>query len=335
MKAAIIGNGFIGNAHRAAFAMFKEEGVDIELVAICDIRPEMLKKNNGERLYTSVDEMLEAEKELDFVCLCIPTYLHAEYSIKLMRAGLNVLCEKPMALNAEDCDRMMACAKETGKRLMIAQCSRFGKDMIIMKKFIEEGSFGKPVSAFFTAADGKPTWGFENWFANKDLSGSCMLDLQAHTIDLINWYFGVPDATSTVAKQCAPDFTGYGSLSSNLIYDNGLFVHVWCDWGIPKNKHDHRYTRINFENGYIIRKVGAHAELSAVSYLDGSVTDLSDRYREVKSGYRDEIEYFANQLVSGEPFDHCPPEETKNVVTVMRAQEKSADGMGAPVRVEK
>ena len=335
MKAAIIGNGFIGNAHRAAFAMFKEEGVDIELVAICDIRPEMLKKNNGERLYTSVDEMLEAEKELDFVCLCIPTYLHAEYSIKLMRAGLNVLCEKPMALNAEDCDRMMACAKETGKRLMIAQCSRFGKDMIIMKKFIEEGSFGKPVSAFFTAADGKPTWGFENWFANKDLSGSCMLDLQAHTIDLINWYFGVPDATSTVAKQCAPDFTGYGSLSSNLMYDNGLFVHVWCDWGIPKNKHDHRYTRINFENGYIIRKVGAHAELSAVSYLDGSVTDLSDRYREVKSGYRDEIEYFANQLVSSEPFEHCPPEETKNVVTVMRAQEKSADGMGMPVRVEK
>ena len=178
MKAAIIGNGFIGNAHRAAFTMFKEEGVDIELVAICDIRPEMLKKNTGERLYTSVDEMLEAEKELDFVCLCIPTYLHAEYSIKLMKAGLNVLCEKPMALTVEDCDRMIECSKETGKRLMIAQCSRFGKDMIIMKRFIEEGSFGKPVSAFFTAADGKPTWGFENWFADEKRSGGAMLDLQ-------------------------------------------------------------------------------------------------------------------------------------------------------------
>ena len=142
MKAAIIGNGFIGNAHRAAFAMFKEEGVDIELVAICDIRPEMLKKNTGERLYTSVDEMLENEKELDFVCLCLPTYLHAEYAIKLMKAGLNVLCEKPMALNMADCERMIECSKETGKRLMVAQCSRFGKDMVIMKEFIEEGSFG-------------------------------------------------------------------------------------------------------------------------------------------------------------------------------------------------
>ena len=335
MKAAIIGNGFIGNAHREAFSMFKEEKTDIELVAICDIRPEMLKKNNGERLYTSVDEMLEAEKDLDFVCLCIPTYLHAEYSIKLMKAGLNVLCEKPMALTVEDCDRMIECSRETGKRLMIAQCSRFGKDMIIMKRFIEEGSFGKPVSAFFTAADGKPTWGFENWFADEKRSGSAMLDLQAHTIDLINWFFGVPDRTSTVAKQCDPEFTGYGSISSNLMYNDGLFVHVWCDWGIPKNKHDHRYTRINFEKGYVIRKVGANAELSAVSYADGSVTNLSDRYRAVRSGYRDEIEYFANQLASDEPFDHCPPEETKKVVSVMRAQEKSADGMGIPVKIEK
>lgn len=335
MKAAIIGNGFISSAHREAFAMFKEEGVDIELVAICDIRPEMLKKNNGERLYTSVDDMLEAEKDLDFVCLCIPTYLHAEYSIKLMKAGLNVLCEKPMALTLEDCDRMIKCSKETGKRLMIAQCSRFGKDMIIMKNFIEEGSFGKPVSVFFTAADGKPTWGFENWFADEKRSGGAMLDLQAHTIDLINWFFGVPDSTSTVAKQCDPDFTGYGSISSNLMYDNGLFVHVWCDWGIPQNKHDPRYTRINFEKGYVIRKVGANAELSAVSYADGTVTNLSDRYRAVKSGHRDEIEYFARQLASGEPLDYCPPEETKNVVAVMRAQEKSADAMGAPVRIEK
>jgi tyrosyl-tRNA synthetase len=91
----------------------------------------------------------------------------------------------------------------------------------------------------------------------------------------------------------------------------------------------------DFEKGYVIRKVGANAELSAVSYADGSVTNLSDRYRAVRSGYRDEIEYFANQLASDEPFDHCPPEETKKVVSVMRAQEKSADGMGIPVKIEK
>ena len=160
-----------------------------------------------------------------------------------------------------------------------------------------------------------------------------MLDLQAHTIDLINWYFGVPAMTSTVAKQCDPDYTGYGSVSSNLIYNDGLFVHVWCDWGVPHNKHDSRMTRINFEGGYIVRKIGENAALQAVSYADGTVTDLSDRYRTVKSSYRDEIEYFADCIVSGAPFDHCPPEETKNVITVMRAQERSADNNGSPIQI--
>jgi predicted dehydrogenase len=278
---------------------------------------------------------LLGDPNIDFVIITVPDNSHMEIACAFMRDGKDVLLEKPMALTMPECEEMLKVEKETGKRLMIAQCSRFGKDMIIMKKFIDEGSFGRPMSAFFTAADGKPTWGYENWFANAELSGSCMLDLQAHTIDLINWFFGVPDRTSTIGKQCAPDFTGYGTISSNMMYNDGLFVHVWCDWGIPKNKHDHRYTRINFEKGYIVRKVGAHAELSAVSYADGSVTNLSDRYRVVKSGYRDEIEYFANCLASGEGFDHCPPEETKNVVAVMRAQEKSADAMGAPVRIEK
>lgn len=332
MKALLIGNGFISEVHRNAYKAFKEEGKDIELIAICDVRPEMLEKNDGQRLYTDVDEMLKKETEADFVDICVPTYMHAEMAIKCMKAGFHVLCEKPMALSMEECERMIACSKETGKRLMIAQCSRFGKDMIIMKRFIEEGSFGKPVSAFFTAADGQPTWGFENWFADGKRSGGCMLDLQAHTIDLINWFFGVPATTSTVAKQCAPDFTGYGSISSNLTYKDGLFVHVWCDWGVPHNKHDNRTIRINFEGGYVIRKP-AQTLLEAVSYADGTVTDLSDRYRAVKSSYRDEIEYFADCVASGAPFDHCPPEETKNVLAVMRAQERSADGNGMPIQI--
>ena len=94
-------------------------------------------------------------------------------------------------------------------------------------------------------------------------------------------------------------------------------------------------TRINFEKGYIVRKTGAHAELSAVSYADGTVTDLSDRRPPVKSGYKSEIEYFADCLISGAPFEHCPPEQSKNVIKVMRAQEKSADNCGVPVEIAK
>ena len=117
-----------------------------------------------------------------------------------------------------------------------------------------------------------------------------------------------------------------------MTYKDGLFVHIWCDWGVPNNIHDNRTIRINFEKGYIIRKPG-NGILEAVSYADGAVTDLSDRYREVKSSYRDEIEYFADCVAKGIAPAYCPPEETKNVIRVMRAQERSADNNGAHVNI--
>lgn len=334
MKAAIIGNGWISrNAHKRSFDSLKAEGSDIELVAICDVREEMLKNNSGERLYTDVDEMLKAETDLDFVVICLPTYLHAEYAIKCMKAGLHVLCEKPMALTVEDCDKMIACSKETGKRLMVAQCCRFTDERRIMKKYIDEEILGKPVSAFFSAADGAPDWGYNDWFKNADLSGGCMLDLQAHHIDLVNWFFGVPDFTSTVARQCKPDFTGYGSISANMGYDNGLFVHIWSDWGMDVNNHNKRFIRINFEKGYLYQDMNKEPFFVEVKY-DKTTKDLNEIPKTIlTSDYRAELEYFVDCVKNNLPFDICPAEECKNVIKVMRAQEKSADNQGASIRI--
>ena len=335
MKAAIIGNGYISKNHREGFAELKQEGSDIELVALCDIRPEMLEKNSGERLYTDPDEMLAAEKDLDFAIICLPTFLHAEYAIKCMRAGLHVLCEKPMALTVAEAEAMLACAKETGKKLMVAHCCRFDNERLAVKEFVDAGSFGKPVSAVFTATGGQPRWGYENWFADEKRSGACMLDLQAHNLDLINWFFGVPDSTCTMAKQCCPDFTGYGTVYSNLAYDNGLMVFSYCDWGVPVNKNQARILRINFEKGYIYLDRAVSPQVTAVGY-DGSVTEIKTSHPFPSNHqFRCEIEYFANCIKNDIHPDFCPPEASEMAIAVMRAQEASADGKGTLVRIEK
>ena len=122
MRAAIIGNGGIAVSHRNAYKTLKEEGSDIVLQAICDIRPEKLEDNDGANVYTDIDAMLEAEKDnIDYVDICLPTYLHAEVAIKCMKAGFHVLCEKPMALYPEETERMLECSKETGKKLKIGR----------------------------------------------------------------------------------------------------------------------------------------------------------------------------------------------------------------------
>ena len=330
MKAIMIGNGFIGSAHRNAYSILKEEGSDVELVAICDIRPEKLEENNGAKTYTDVDTMLANEKDADYVDICLPTYLHAEYTVKCLEAGFNVMCEKPMALNREEADRMLDAAKRTGKKLMIGHCCRFAQDMQILRKHIMNQTLGKPLSAFFTSTGACPDWGFEDWFLSDERSGGSMLDLQAHNVDLINWYFGLPKSVSCVGKKYR-EGGGFDSISSNLLYDDGFFVHSWCDWNVPGNKHLFRSMRVNFENGYIFNERGVRHELVMVD-TKGNVTDISnDIELPSKVTIRNEIEYFTNAIKTNQPVRMCLPEDSKKTVLVFKAQHESAMNDGKVV----
>ncbi len=333
LKAAIIGNGYISGSHRAAYEQLEKEGANVKLVAICDIREEKLKDNYGQHLYTDIDEMLDNE-DIDFVSVCVPTYLHKEVSVKCMKKGIDVLCEKPMALQYDDCLEMLKVSEETGKRLMIAQVARFGRDVRVIKEIIASGEMGGLVSAFFQTGDDKPTWGYNDWFKDDALSGGCMLDLQAHNIDLINWFFGMPEFTSVTAKKCAEDYSGFGSISANMVYENGAFIHSWCDWGIPKNQHDKRYIRINLEKGYVLSNRMGTKEFVKIDYATGKATDLSDSHPEwAGSGHYNEIKYYLDCLENNKPFDLCPPEESAKVLKIMRSQERSAQKKGAPDKV--
>ena len=107
LKFAIIGCGRIGKRHAKHIV---NNGV---LVAVCDIKKESaidLGEMYDANVYTSLDELLIAEKEIDVVAICTPNGLHALHSIKVLNAGFNVLCEKPMAINVHDCGEMIKAA---------------------------------------------------------------------------------------------------------------------------------------------------------------------------------------------------------------------------------
>ena len=125
LKVAQIGFGAIGRVHAAQYA----DQPDCQLVAIVDICPSqfrgiasVLGKELARRVkrYATFEEMMERERP-DMVDICLPTDLHEKMAIQAMRAGCHVLCEKPMARSLEEADRMMAVAKEPGRKLMIAK----------------------------------------------------------------------------------------------------------------------------------------------------------------------------------------------------------------------
>ena len=144
MRIALVGVGGMGSVH---FGIYKEMK-DIELVALCDVRMDMLKEKAGDlpvKLYADMDEMLAAEKP-DMVDLCTPTYMHVEQAIKCMEAGAHVLSEKPMGLTGEETEVLLEAIKRTGKRYMTAQVVRFMNAYVYLRGVIESGKYGKQIA---------------------------------------------------------------------------------------------------------------------------------------------------------------------------------------------
>ena len=145
LRIAMIGCGNIANTHLNAYKKVPAA----EIVAACDINPERMKKTCDifgipeEHRYTDVNEMLAKEQgNLDAADVCVWNVNHATCAIAALRAGLHVLCEKPMAYNAKEAEEMKAEAEKAGKLLMIGFVLRFGNENLLVRDFIDAGACG-------------------------------------------------------------------------------------------------------------------------------------------------------------------------------------------------
>lgn len=158
-------------------------------------RAQDMAEKYGGRAYETAEELI-ADPNIDAVSVCSANYAHAELSIKALKAGKHVLCEKPMAVTLEECEAMVQAAKESGKFLMIAHNQRLAKAHVYAKKLIDEGLIGNIVSFRTTFGHGGPeTWsinpGKNTWFFDKSKAAmGAMADLGVHKTDLIHYLTG-------------------------------------------------------------------------------------------------------------------------------------------------
>ena len=199
VKVALIGAGNIANTHLDSYM----KNPNVEVYAICDINESRLKetadKYNLSRRYTDVDTMLgEIGAELDAADVCVWNCNHAKCSIKALEAGLNVLCEKPMAYSAAEAEAMIEASKKSGKLLMIGFVLRFSDEAKISKDFIDKGYIGDIyyAKAQYLRRHGNPG----GWFCDKSRSGGGpVIDIGVHVIDLTRYLMGNPKPVSVYA----------------------------------------------------------------------------------------------------------------------------------------
>lgn len=331
IKVGILGAGRITNSHRQAYEELRADGVDVKIVAVADIRPEFTEKfRDTERVYGDYKELLEAEKgQLDYVDICLPTFLHAPAAVMALDMGYNVLCEKPMAINAEAAQQMCDAAKRNDRLLMIAQSRRFRPACDIIKDYIDTEKLGKVKYAHLSNEGGTPDWSWEMWHYTEERSGGALLDL-LHDADLIQHFFGLPKAVTCVAHKNWPG-SGYDRGTITYIYDNDVYVTSDIDWTSQTFKLGANTKTVVFENGYITYgPYDGKEEFFAVDKA-GNETQLP---KEGKSSYYREIKYYIECLTEHKPVSFCAPEESRNSVRMVMAACKSADGNGERVTLE-
>jgi len=186
---AIIGCGRIAQRHAQHIS---NNG---NLVAVCDIVEEKaidLGVKYNSKVFFDIDSLLnDKDLSIDVVSICSPNGLHAEHSIKALKAGYHVLCEKPMAINVNDCGMMIHAAEKANKRLFAIKQNRFNPPVVAVKEAIESDRLGKiysvQLSCFWNRNEDYYT---NSWKGTKDLDGGTLYTQFSHFIDLLYWMIG-------------------------------------------------------------------------------------------------------------------------------------------------
>lgn len=232
LNVAIIGCGTIaGASHVPNYA--KNDGVHIKYLV--DILPEKAAalRKQFELDSTSVVEDYHDilnDPELDAVSVCLPNYLHAPVTIDFLKAGKDVLCEKPIALNLDQAKAMKKCADENGRILNIGVVNRFNTAVNHIKDIIDGGGLGELYHIYCSFRSFRSIPGMGGWFTEKaKAGGGVLIDWGVHFVDLIQYVTGNPKILSVDGKayqQLGKDIRDYTFTS---MWAGGPYYGGVCD----------------------------------------------------------------------------------------------------------
>jgi UDP-N-acetyl-2-amino-2-deoxyglucuronate dehydrogenase len=281
VKIAIIGCGRIAERHAEQINKF---GI---LVAVCDIDSNKVQKFVNKyncKGFNNIDDLLNNKIEnLDVISICTPNGLHAQHSIKSLKSGYNVLCEKPMAIKIEDCGEMIKIAEKMNKRLFIIKQNRFNPPVEKLKNIIDNNLLGKifnvQLNCFWNRNE---DYYFNSWKGTTELDGGTLFTQFSHFIDLLYWLIGDVDIVK--------------SFTNNYLHNN---IIEFEDTGV---------VILKFLNGaigtinYTVNSFGKN--------MEGSITVFGE-YGTIKIGgqYLNELEY---QNIKDHIIENLPIGNTAN-----------------------
>lgn len=221
---AVIGTGNICPAHIEGYLTFPDR---CRIVALVDIYPEkavnMAKRFSLDaEVYDSHKKILE-RNDIDLVSICTPPYVHAEIAIDFLKAGKNVIIEKPMAASLEECDQIIEAAQISGKTLSVVAQNRFRNPIMKLKSVLDSGLIGKVVHTQVDSFWWRGHCYYDLWWRgcwDKE-GGGCTLNHAVHHIDMLSWMRGKPEKVTAVLGNTSHDNAEVEDISVAIMQYNG------------------------------------------------------------------------------------------------------------------
>ncbi|MEG0252355.1 MAG: Gfo/Idh/MocA family oxidoreductase [Christensenellaceae bacterium] len=325
LKSAIIGTGFIGNAHATAYQNIK----NVQLAAIVDVNEEKGKAAAKEfncKYYSDAEEMLKNE-DVDIVDVCLPTFLHEQYVVLAAKYKKNVICEKPVTLTLESMDNMIQATQKAGVKFMVAQVVRFWPEYVKIKEMFDAGAFGDVKMVYANRIAQHPNW--TQWHKNPKNSGGGLFDLHLHDIDFLQYLFG--DVKSVYAVGKASETGCWNHVMTTLKFKDGNAATAEGIFDMTENYPFTMTFRIVGESrtvdysmvaGFNLEDV-ASSKRAAMLYENGC--EPKKLGIEETDAYQIELQYFADAIEKNEPIKVVTPENSRHVVEIMLAIQKSLE----------
>lgn len=326
LNIAVIGASPMGLSHMKGVV----NNENANLVAVCDTDENALaeaKEKYDIPVAVTDYRRLVNLKDIDAVIIVTPDQLHLEMTAAFLRAGKHVLCEKPMALNTQECEEMMRIQQETGNMLMIGQVCRCTPAFILAKEIVESGRIGElffvesEYAHNYEKAEGKNSW-------RKTPERSGFIGGGCHAVDLLRWIAGDPtEVTAYSNHKCMLDWPTDDCVISIYKFPNNVIGKVFVSTGC---RRDYTMRTVLYGTKGTIICDNSSPEISLYTVdeplPDGKVSYTKPQKLPVDINSHNvgaEIDLFVDALVNGKPSP-VMPKEGANTVVVCCATVQSA-----------
>ncbi len=280
---AILGCGYIGRVHAESLQLLVEaKTISAKLVVACDVvteRAEHFKQEFGFDYATSDPLAALADPNVSVVYICTPTNQHKDLVLEAAKSGLDIFCEKPLALSAIDAQIMDDSVNAAGVLAQVGLVLRYSPLFSEVKKLLDDHTSGRPMAAVLRSDQCIPIKGaFQSqWRVDATISGGgTLIEHSIHDLDLLTWYFG---PLKQVFAQTSNffNYSGIETVAAVLLtFDNGVQASLQSVWHNVERRVSERRLEIFCEQGWL-RSTGDFSGEIETQVLDQDPVILSSQ----------------------------------------------------------